>query len=304
MSEKLNISHHSEQLQPNPAELQFTPETGAINFSGLAESVNGLRAALSQRRLQWAEDRLERMDHKDSLYTQTGVRYMSGSHNDESGDIPQRILNETSTSNPDVWGFPDGTSHPETAQAVAAKPQSFLERMKVQRMEAKRHKLMVAQAKRKYNERASHIYETQNPVFRDKERYGESDILEVIPSNPVDTMRRSARRANKARQAGVRLGYYTSDEFVTPEDRRRRLNLAKANVTPHESKGQAKYRKREERAVTRLLRAADQPILGTWRNWRRNEAIEDIKRHTKNANTHRQRQAAARTPAAAVRPRR
>lgn len=85
MSEKLKLSHQPEQIQPNPAELQFTPETGAIRFDGLSAAFHGLRSALSEKRADWAEARLNHIDRKDDLYDVLSDRAIERASTPSSG---------------------------------------------------------------------------------------------------------------------------------------------------------------------------------------------------------------------------
>ena len=287
MSEKLNLSHHQNpDSQPLPP-IEFGPETGALNWQSTHERVSevigvgkvayhGIRTAVAQKRMERAGARMERMEHKDAMYEDIGFSYASGSRS----ELGNRDVTETA--NPGDWQFPDGIDNPQTATSRGAKPRSIMERLKIQRVESKRHKLDVKRNHRKYYEDAFHIRETQNPAFRDANRRA----LEVMPSTPVDRSSAKARRLNKVRQLGVRTSYLKGN--LNPEEQRKRLNLAKANRTPQESRGQKRQRKGEERAIGRLVTAADQPITGAWRQWRRSKAVKDIQRHHARAEKHRQ----------------
>lgn len=119
MSEKLMLSHQPEQIRPNPAELQLGPETGAINFDGLAEAYHGARAFISQKRMERAGSRMERMDHKDALYADSVESLQSS--------------NFTPT---------------ETATGQPAKPRNLVERFVDKRIERKDWKAGMKRAQR------------------------------------------------------------------------------------------------------------------------------------------------------------
>lgn len=281
MSEKLEMSHQPENLQLNPAEIQFGPETGAINFDGLVAAYHGLRAGISEKRVEWAQDRQDKMERKDDLYSEAGLSYITGSR--DVPDQKKRVFSDSLESS-------IRNDYVEPA-AVTVVPRTALERLKISRMERQKHKLAVQRNKRKFHEDAFHIFETQDPIFRNKEMSKTRHILEVLPSTGIDRSSMNARLINKAGRLGIRMNYLRGN--LSPEEQRNRLNTHRARIKPQETRWQKRQRRTEERAVNNLLTAVDQPILGGWRQWRRNEAVKDVQRHTRNANKHRRRQADA-----------
>lgn len=118
------MSHQPEQIQPNPADIQFGPETGALNFDGLAEAYHGIRAFVSQKRMELAGNRMERMDHKNALYTDSVESLQS------SNFVPA-----------------------ETANGQPARPRNIVERFMDRRIERKDWKAGMKRAQRKMEEK-------------------------------------------------------------------------------------------------------------------------------------------------------
>lgn len=268
----------SEIQTPSPEQEQFMvqnrPEqqnqAESINFKEIQIALLGLKARFHEWRRDRAGDTMENMDHKNALYSDYGHAYTTGSR----VELGERTITETASS--DDWIFPDGKNRPDSAEAQGATGRSVFERYKISRLEKKRNKLKLTRDKRKFHEKAFHIYETQNPSFRDDSR----PVLEVMDSSPIGVNSLTSRFESKSRQAGIDVGYYKGNS--TPEERRRAKNLAKINRPTKETKGQRKHRKREERAIKGLVRTAEQPVLTRWRNIRRNRSIDRIKsQHSK-----------------------
>jgi|GEM_PF-1870162 len=281
----------SEELKDPRVEIQsqtqsefWHPERGAIDLGSLATRIvlGYHRAAgiVATARRNTAGERLENMDHKNALYHDLGTKYATGGQY----KLGKRDISETA--DPDDWSFPDGRGSPKSAYPNGPNPRSIPEKIRTSHMERQRHKLGVVRKQRENYEKAFHIFETQDPRFR---KIG-TPTLEIRPSTPFDTSSNMARLAGRARRTGLHFNYYKHDA-LSPEERRALLNLSKANRPPHtqqplESRGQEKHRKSEEKAVRSVRRQVEQPILSRWRNWRRERAIQAIKRHHRNAERH------------------
>lgn len=231
------ISHHFEQPQQRLTALEFNHETGAINFDGLAAAFHGVRAAISQKRMEWAEDREERMDHKDTLYSSLG-------------GVPMNGIDATAAGVGDI------------------RPRSYAERFMDKRQEKKEHEITQRAARQK----------------RVNAAFGGPRANTTGFASKVDRLQRKNE---------VRSRYRAGD--LTAAEMRLEKNLVIANPLVAENQTQRKARRVLGRADKELDTITRQPVLRRWRNWRRNEAIKDQRRHQENTIKHRQRQADARS---------
>lgn len=241
MSEKLNISHQPEHLRPNPVELQFGPETGAISFDALTEAYHGVRAFISQKRMERAGNRMERMDHKDALY-------------DDLGEMAVTRRREPET--------PANTANGERVM-----PRTFAERWMDRKIDKRGLKKSVA----------------DTYAYRARKIYGAEDD----PNAGLDKTQKRLRRAG--------VSYSAHKGRLTTTEARVKKHEIGATRVRHGKDMHKQTRIGVEKTGRKLDRSVDQPILSYWRNWRRNRAIESIKKHHHNAQEHRQRQADARS---------
>lgn len=250
--------------------ISITVNAGRVAYHGLSEVISMTvnagrvayhekRAGISQKRMEMAGSRLDRMDHKDLLYGERGELYDVLSW---AARAPFRIVHRDPL---------------DTIAPNIIKPGNPLERFMIHRLERKLTKQELSIAERKRT----------NTAFGGPK----AETIRLLPR-----ILTTAGRSEIGRRTRTERGYWSADD---PDPRRRRnaLNTAKAEPAHSEKPRQKKERKKVEQRTDEYITASVQPKLRRFRRLRRDGkivrgeryggAINDIKRHHHRAEKHR-----------------
>ena len=244
--------------------------SGALEFGKIA--YHGIRAAISEKRTGWADDRVDKMDHKDDLYEQGRASAI------------------------------DGTPTPATQE----RPQTLPERILDSRLEKKIHNRDIRNAKRKrivanfeptpqytlseLSEQRSRVDLSlaKGEITRDEWLTKREEINRGPGYRPADLRSRTlGRKTSKDSRARRREAHkdYKNGRISAAEKRTADEQIA-ATPNRFENKREKRTRKAARFAQEQVVWAANQPVLGRWRGWRRKEATKDGYRHFERAEKH------------------
>jgi len=242
---------------PEPSEA----ERGAINFGDLTERVgelagrglsaatiayHGIAAYVARVRRDRAGDRMERMDHKQALYTDLEKK--------ELGTFTE----PTETTKREEWSFPDGEDHPETAVPLGTKPRTIVERVFRNRLHKKSWKRSLKKAEK---DQVRKIYSVNG-----------------VGGEKSNTMALRSRLGVRARKLGVDKRYWTGEDDMTPLDRRYAKLGIEASPKEYRNAEQRRVHKGVEGAEKAVKRTAKQPVMSRWRKMRQKRAIGTIQK--------------------------
>jgi hypothetical protein len=225
-------------IDPTIESLENKQDVGEINIDEIKSVYHGIRASIANKKMERAGSVLEKMDHKESLYSHLGAVSIGDQVEVDAVKLANR---NTIHENP--------------------KPRTWAERLKDKRIDKKARKLRRKESERKFVESA----------------------FQGAKSNTTGVKSRfeTAKKKNEINQS-----YKTGG--ITVAERNSKISQLKAIPVATENSGQKKSRKKLARADKGVRKAANQPFLSTWREFRRNRAIETIKTQHMKAEEHKE----------------
>ncbi len=258
-----------------------TSEVGSIAFHGAA-------SAIASVRMNRAANTMERMDHKQALYSDLG-------ESATTGKVPiseQKIADRTVIPLAPKLGENEFIAS-DTATDLQAKPRTIIEQLVDKRIDKKADKRMSA---RILEYRTDRIYgpKSELPGFTDKERkqgkMGNFSANELDPNNES-----TARLIRTSTKTGAQ--YLIGEKGIRKERREGKLTAKEARelVTKvgaqqpkHGHESYKSYGKSVRSNTRKVKHATNQQLLKKWRTVRQKRAIENIKGAYHSAQEHRE----------------
>jgi hypothetical protein len=248
-------------------------------------AVHGVMTAIASRRMERAGSIMERMDHKNALYSDLGQLALTG----DRGLTP----------------VAQGKHEPSVGHNVAV-PRTLLEKITDHRIDKRAEKAMI---------KGTYAYRAQKAFGRDgapkvpstKQAVIDSSLGLVLrsrgtsislPKAVVKNAERAVRGpdvkgSSKMRRRIDRTKNVGGVVFGNTLARDARIKSTEIQAVPvkHGNKEHRRTRRQNRRAQEKLDMALEMPVSSRWRDRRRKKAIERIKKHYHKADAHRDAQA-------------
>ncbi len=271
----------SEVLQPPHLELEQTPQNiqprlvgdaGSIDFGEMRVragelvgtavdsaqlAYHGLASRVSEIRREMADTRVERLDHKDTMYASQVEAIDQRNELRTKRVALNKLESRTDFLRPhEVSELNRLRGEVSSLDVDTVEPRSRSEAIKIRRLEKKQFKREYKQAKR-------------DTVIKAYSIGGEG-------KTKSNTMGSHTRIEQARRKSEINKDYKNGN--ISARERREQIFQSRVELPASENPEQKKSRRKVDRASERVERETNQPVLSRWRSSRKSGAVKYIKR--------------------------